>query len=527
MILALSSIRKNIISWYPFEKESSVLEIGANFGEITGALCEKVERVVALEWEEQKREAIRKRHSQKENLEVIGDMQEIKEQFDYITIIGIENSSEHPEKLLKEVKQYLKPNGKIMMATDNKFAVKYLSRLDSKGQTVETIKNKLYSLEQILNQIKEAGFQNQKVYYPMTDYQLTNVIFTDKKPLSENNLARNIVYNSQDTIKLFEQNNLYYELLKENMPYAKMLINSFLIEIFNGEYEENEIRLVAFSNMRKKQYRIKTIMKQDFVYKYPENESAMSHIQEMKENIDIIKKSKLKTIDFYDDEKVISTYTDEKTLDKIIIQTLKEDKNKAIELMKKFKQELMEKLEESNSEENVLDRYKIPYDKAKISNMKFAKYGLWDMTFQNCFYRENEFYFYDQEWKEENLPIDFILYRAAKYFNKIRDYFTVEEVYKILGIEEENIPMLEKLDDKIQEKIRNEVFWKIQNQGKSVQDMKIQKLTDNHTINLLRMELGAKNNEIEELKKEINQIYQSKSWKITEPLRKIRKLRKE
>ena len=34
------------------------------------------------------------------------------------------------------------------------------------------------------------------------------------------------------------------------------------------------------------------------------------------------------------------------------------------------------------------------------------------MTFKNCFYLENEFYFFDQEWYSSNLPVEYILYRS-------------------------------------------------------------------------------------------------------------------
>ena len=35
----LTPIRKNILNWYPFKEQSSVLEIGAGMGAITELLC--------------------------------------------------------------------------------------------------------------------------------------------------------------------------------------------------------------------------------------------------------------------------------------------------------------------------------------------------------------------------------------------------------------------------------------------------------------------------------------------------------
>ena len=161
------------------------------------------------------------------------------------------------------------------------------------------------------------------------------------------------------------------------------------------------------------------------------------------------------------------------------------------------------------------------------------KYGLWDAIFQNCFYIDNQFYFYDQEWKEENVPIDFILYRAVKYFDVIEKYISKEKIYEILELNQNQIKIFDELDDRIQEEIRDNTIWKINTQGKTLLDLKRDKLTDNHTINLLRMEnkdLKEENNKLieekNELNEKINNILQSKSWKITEPLRKIKRMTK-
>ena len=164
--------------------------------------------------------------------------------------------------------------------------------------------------------------------------------------------------------------------------------------------------------------------------------------------------------------------------------------------------------------------------------MTFLKYGLWDMIFQNCFVIDNEFYFYDQEWREEKVPINFMLYRAIKYFPEIRFYLTIEELYDILNIDESMINLFEELDNKLQENIRNEHMWKIHRQGKTVKELKIEKLTADHKVNLRNIVLAQKDAEINNLKAEIDklnkdlrEIYNSRSWKITKPLRKLKNIK--
>ena len=247
-------------------------------------------------------------------------------------------------------------------------------------------------------------------------------------------------------------------------------------------------------------------------------------------------------MDSYNDDGIISKFSSDKTLDEIIIELFKNNKkNDAIELMKNFKDEIKQKLQQGTIENNVFERYKIDVKKEEIKEMYFIKDGLWDLIFQNCFYINQEFYFYDQEWKEENLPIDFIMYRAIKYFMRIKKYISDEELYDILEIDKSKIEVFDELDEKIQEKIRNPIMWNLNKQGKNVMDLKRDTLTLNHQINLLNIEknknaqlilkkdieIMQKEQEIEKLRNQLNIIYNSMSWKITKPLRKIKGLTRD
>ena len=544
-ILTLSKIRENILSWYPFKENTSILEIGANLGEITGLFCQKAKKVVAIEESKTKAEIIAKRHQNKQNLEImVGDLNNIKieEKFDYIILIGyLENKKVDFKQTLNIAKSLLDENGTILLALDNKLGMKYFSKTDSTGITISNPVNKQFiNLNKIYEYLKELDLSNIKTYYPMPDYKLTNVIFTDQRPLSKNDLSRNVTYNNNDTILFFDENTAYRELLdiKENI--SKNFVNSYLLEISNKEIN-NKIKFISFSNMRKHDYKIKTIMDDEYVYKYPSNNESKKHIEETKENIEIIKESNLKTLDDYNENGIISKFSKEKTLDEIIIELFKNNqKDEAIDLMKRFKNEIKEKLKPGDIEKNVFDKYEIKYNKEDLLSMYFVKDGLWDLILQNCFFINQEFYFYDQEWKEENLPIDFIMYRAVKYFGRLKKYISDEDLYKILEIDKGKIKLFDELDDKIQEKIRSEYMWKLTKQGKNATELKTDILTLNHQINLLNIEkakneqqisekeqiIAQKDQEIQGLKNQLNAIYNSTSWKITKPLRNIKKITK-
>lgn len=546
-ILTLSKIRENILSWYPFKENAKILEIGANLGEITGLLCENASKVVAIENSKMKIEFMAKRYADKENLDIIaGCMENIKldEKFDYITLIGtLERRNVDYKQIITIAKELLNDGGKILLAFDNKLGIKYFSKTDKTGICVTNpVDKKFINIEKLYNYLHEIGLNNIKTYYPMPDYKLTNVIFTDLRPLSKNDLSRNVVYNSEDTINFYDENTVYRELLDLPENVVKNFMNSYFLEIaYNEQFEkdaENEkVKLISFSNMRKPKYRIKTIVKENFVYKYPANDESQNHIEETKKNIDIIKNAGLKTLDSYNENEIISEFCKEKTLDEVIMEFAKQnEKEKAIDLMKRFKDEIKYKLKPGSIENNVFDKYKIKYDKEEILSMYFVEDGLWDLIFQNCFYVNGEFFFYDQEWCEKNLPIEYIMYRAIKYFVRLKKYISDEEMYSILEIDKSKIKLFDELDDKIQEEIRNSAMWQLNTQGENVIELKRKVLTLKHEINLLNIEKAEneqkltqveqidiqKDQEIANLKNQLNLVYNSTSWKLTEPFRKLR-----
>lgn len=520
-------IIKNIISWYPFEKESTVLLFNCNSIEVTNEISKNVKEITLFEKDIDKKNIIYEQYKNINNLTIETNIKKISKKYDYVVLIGLETITNEVKTLFYSIKKILNINGKLLISMNNKYSIKNLSTQEGANKILEG--EHLLTIDIVKAALKEVGFENYKMYYPLTDYKFTNVLFTDSKLITQNEIARNIVYNNENTIKFFEENSLLSKMINDDID-IRMFTNSFFIEAFYDEYIENNIKYVAFSNLRKDKYKIKTIVEKDYIYKYADNKSSKEHIEHIKRNIDIMKKSKLKTLDTYDDEKIISKYTDSETFDNKIIDVIRKDRNKGLELIIKFKQVLDECMLKTNENNNVFDKYGIDYNKEEFQNITFVKYGLWDLIFQNCFYINDEFYFYDQEWMEENIPLNFIIFRAVQYLENIEKYIKKEELFKILKITQNEIDKYQQLDNKLQEEIRSEEIWKIHTQGKKLLDLERERLTINHQMNLLQIEKNEKDEiihrkdlEITELKNKLNYILNSKSWKITKPLRKIKK----
>lgn len=542
VVLALSQIRKNLLSWYPFPSTGTILEIEPNLGELTGLLCEKAQKVVSIEHSLAKAQAIKKREKNRENLEIIvGEIAEISltEKFDVIVMVGIlEKLSTFyqgtVEEFLNHITSFLKPEGKILLAMDNRLGIKYFSQTDKTGiEITNPVDTEFFTEKEILEYTQKSGFAYTKTYYPMPDYKMPNVIFTEEKKMTINELERNIVYYGPDAIKFYPQNKAYQQIMQYDPSLFKVFANSYLFEISKKPLETSEIQFISYANMRKPEYRIKTIMEKQFVYKYPANEKSVKHIEHIKQNIHLLKQQGIKTVDSFDETRIISQYTEAPTLDKIIVSLIEQNqKEEAIALIEQFKQELQEKLQVvTDHQNNVLDQYQISYQPEEIQSLTFLNYGLWDAIFQNCFYQDHGFYFYDQEWREEKVPLEFILYRGILYLGQPESLITKEELYEAFGIHNNEIHLFEQLDNQLQEKIRNPVMWKLHTQGTDVLQIKRNELTANHHINLLTQEnkqkeeqINEQNQELDKLRNSLKTMTQSYSWQITRPLRKLKQL---
>ena len=164
VVQALSGMAENILNWYEFNDNDTILQIGGNFGEVTGVLCDRVSRVVVLEKSYQKAQVIAKRHKNKENLEIIlGELEEIQinEKFDKVIIAGIFeyaplyiNGEDCFKELIKYAESKLKNDGKLLLATENKFGISYWA---GKKDLLKTNESRELTKKRNKNEIQAFG----------------------------------------------------------------------------------------------------------------------------------------------------------------------------------------------------------------------------------------------------------------------------------------------------------------------------------------------------------------------------------
>lgn len=486
-VCLLSSAGQNILNWYPFEEQDTVLEIGGNLGEVTGAFIDKCKQIVTIEPNINKAKAISERYKTKENLEIIvGNLEQIKlkEKFDYIVLIGIIGKIEkiigqkiELSQIIQLLEPYLKENGKFLIAVDNKFGLRYFvgnedNVLNKKFQSMIGYNNEINKVEtftksRLQNILNELGY-NANFYYPLPDYKMPNVIFSDNQLPKYNSIDKYNPYFTQNATIIMNEIDVFREILKNDEDMFTFFANSFLVEV-SKQKMPIKYKYISFNNIRKEEYRLITKIADEYVEKQVVNKLSNNHYNTIKENIKHLEKQNIKTLDKDINGIIRSKYIQQDLLLNNIITDLleKNEKDKVENIIEKYIETLnYDSYHEEEYKNTIFAKYDIEIKIPDIiKELHFQRKGLWDMTFKNCFYIDEEFYFFDQEWVEENLPTEYILYRSILYTISLRRFINIEdwfEKYNLIKYKE----LFNALDNKLQEKIRDNRIWRFYSQNK-------------------------------------------------------------
>ena len=187
--------RANLLKPLNLQPHQSILELGAGCGAITAYLGEQGYLVFAVEGGVRRAKINALRCQNFSNVKVIcANFQRLQfeQKFDVVTMIGVLEysgvylDSENPHlEALRLAKSYLKPDGILIVAIENRLGLKYFAGAledhtsifaDSiEGYTSGT-KVCTFGKQDLTRLLNDAGFQYLKFLYPFPDYKLPYVI---------------------------------------------------------------------------------------------------------------------------------------------------------------------------------------------------------------------------------------------------------------------------------------------------------------------------------------------------------------
>lgn len=305
----LSPLRGNIVDWLPIKSGDKVLEIGSGCGAITEKLSEKAKSVTCVDLSAKRSHINAYRNQDRDNIEIyVGNFADLEpsldEDYDFACMIGVFEygqsyiHSQTPyEDFLKIMRKHVKNNGRIVIAIENKFGLKYwagckedhlgtyFSGLEGypEGGSARTFTRP--GLEKIF---KNCGVENYSFYYPYPDYKFATSIYSDKRLPGTGELTDNIRNFDRDRMVLFNEKYVYDGITKDHL--FDIFSNSYLVVLG----EDTKIDYVKYSNDRAADYALRTEIldtpKGRKVRKVPLNDEGKAHIKSMKRSFELLKK---------------------------------------------------------------------------------------------------------------------------------------------------------------------------------------------------------------------------------------------
>lgn len=460
----LSELRENILNWYNFKEKASVLEIGSGCGALTGLLCNKCKDVVSVELSKRRATINFERNKGYDNLSIIvGNLNDIllESQYDYIVLNGVfeyamsfTDDNDPYIAFLNNIKKYLKKEGRILIAIENRLGLKYFS-----GSSEDHIKShfsgidgyvgvstvRTFSKSELVDLLNRAGLKYHKFYYPYPDYKFPKEIFTDET-INTMSYGRNMPQYEEDRVYFFDSSRVFKTLANENVN--SVFANSFLVEASMDEIvDEKRIIYAKISSDRKPEFRIKTtIFKDNYENKYVEkdalNITSQLHIEQLQKNGSIKRK------EYYNlqcekgsQQGLIYEYLEGANLDEVVLEYL--EKHDMVSVKKILKQIYYAFFADTQYLNDVYsdDFCKVfgktdgccGYDCINPANI--------DIILDNLYIKNNKYCVIDCEWIFDfPVPVKFIMWRLINEFfakhniisgnmykNDLMEYFDIDK----------------------------------------------------------------------------------------------------
>ena len=448
IFLHLSPLRAGLLNWYDFKNNSNILEVGAGFGALTGVLCKTGNEVTVTEKSNLRARAIVERYKNYNNLTVyVGDLKDInfERKFDYIVLTGLlelqgngENYQEPYISYLKNLLKLLKSGGKILISLENRYGLKYFCG-EIEPHTKEVFaginqysiqkgRGYCFDRQEIIDILKKSGVQNFKFYYPLPDYKLPQIIYSDNFLPSTEIKERMIpYYNSRSLIA--SELNLYSDIARNGV--FNFFANSFFIECGNN-IEFSKIDYVAITSDRgQKRSFITSILEKKTVKKRAVYENGKEYLMKIKENLDELFLKGINVINCkMENYEIIMPFMKEPTLANYLRNIEINDKNKVLIIFDKLWDSIISSSDVSLKINEELSEYVDDFDFGIILEKAYM-----ELIPMNCFYIDGELIFFDQEFIKTNYPAKYVMFRALAFIhNDIEKIVSIEEMknrYKI------------------------------------------------------------------------------------------------
>ena len=469
----LSDIRHSLLEWYPFTKEDSVLEIGSGCGGITGLLSEKCKRVTCIELSKKRSLINAYRNKEKNNIEmIVGNFMDIEANlgmFDVITLIGVWEYSqlyisdvEDPFfAMLSITKKHLAPGGHLLIAIENKMGLKYLNGAPEDHTNVQYSgvndyisgeKVRTFSKPEMVQMLEMAGFTEYDFYYPLPDYKLPSVIYSDRyKPMPSDIRIFGKEYAST-RLSNFNEAAVYDQIcMDDKFPY---FANSFLISVG----ERTPVVFASYQRERVEDKRIATVIYDQngtfTVKKYGLTDDSSSHIADMEINRVAFSNSCLPievTEGNIRDNVYYEKYIEGDTVEEEFF-AYRHDKDKFISRFNQLKNNYLTPSENDLVPFSMTEAFKNVFGEKAPKEALSMKVTNADLILSNLKRQGDSIVAFDLEWCFDfPIPYEYPIWRAAKVLYEKYNLYLNKKISKTdflraVGFDDEKVSIFENME---------------------------------------------------------------------------------
>ncbi len=428
-----SDYRQSALRWKTFKKGSSVLEIGASFGAMTGALCDACEKVYAQEPSLFKARLICERYASRDNLTVFaGDLDDIQfnEKFDYIVCFGQLECQSEPILYLNKLKGLLKDAGILLLEVQNQYGIQYLAgKKDSHsgipfeslaGYSLNKNSGRAFNRAARENLFAKSSFSSWKFYYPMPDAFFPRALYTDQGLPSQNILERLVDCHEDTSTYVCDDRNLFVDAAANKAFH--FVANQFIVELTGDKAFLSDAKQMTLSGgYRLRQKAFASIIREKQVVQkkclYPQGEEYAKSLCKITEDFTAkglcVLPMKIKDGSLYMD--FVKAPTVSQHIKNLLDQgTSKEEIFKIFDILWNDIKRSSKTVDPSAFDSQGLDLGPI-LQKAYI-----------EMAINNSFWLDGKLMYFDQEYVRENYPAKYVLYRSfSLLFGFIPEVFSV------------------------------------------------------------------------------------------------------
>lgn len=415
----IEEIHKGILGWYPFRADSRIKKIQSEY-----------------------------------DIQMLAG-----KKYDYIIVSSFFEKCQDIRHLFGQLRSNLLNTGHLLILMNNRLGIRYFCgdrdiyternfdgiedyRRAYASQN-DAFQGRMYDKNQMKRILNDVGFSQIQFYSVLSDLDNPSLIFAEDYIPNED-LANRVfpTYHYPDTVFLEEE--ILYQQMIDNGIFHQMA-NAYLVEA-TIEGKLSGINQVTSSIERGKKDAIYTISyKKGDVEKRAAYPEGVTRIHELYKHSEELKAHGIKVVNGnIENDSYIMKFVDAKLAQIYLKEILLTDKNLFLKEFDRFKNQIMQSSEIILSDDE---------------HGTILKKAYFDMVPLNCFYMDENFVFFDQEFAIEQFPAEVIIYRMICTFfagnSDLQRIISATELIRRYGLEK-NLKKWQKLERDFMIKLRNE-----------------------------------------------------------------------